>query len=584
MSASTSAVDAAREPSEPWHRRGTLVRSARLWSGIVLMLFAATHFVNHAVGVFGVDAMTAVQQWRVAFWRSPPGTVLLFGAAAVHVSFALGRAIRRRSWRMPWMEALQIALGVTIPFLLIGHVVATRVLTTIGGGDDAYVHVLRNLWPGLAWNQSLLLIVVWVHGVIGLYFAFHVRAWFRPFRIPFAVLAVLIPALSLAGFVAAGREALSRETPQQVITEQQYALYLSSMSTGWMLLYAAAALVLSAVAIGLVRARLRSRITIRYLGHGEVAAKPGSTLLEISRDNSIPHPSACGGRGRCSSCRVVVLQGLDAIPSPADIERRMLDRIGAPPQVRLACQVRPNADLDVRILFAAKRTSPDVIGLGGGEDEGSMQDMTVLFADIRGFSTLARNQLPVDLLQLLNRVMGEMIQAVEAREGRIAMMQTDGVMAVFGLGRSARTGSRAALHAATDMLKAVHLINKDIRAAFPQPIRIGIGVHSGQAVLAQADDGAGAQRMVVIGETVVIASRLEEATKEMAADCVVSVDTIAAAGLSPPASGERQVHYKNGSQPVSAYAFSDRQDMRALLGRGGQGAVAPAASAAQAVG
>ena len=118
-----------------------------------------------------------------------------------------------------------------------------------------------------------------------------------------------------------------------------------------------------------------------------------------------------------------------------------------------------------------------------------------------------------------------------------------------------------------DILKAVHLVNKDIRAALPLPVRVGIGIHSGSVILSQAEDNAGGQRMVVIGEAVVVASRLEEVTKEFAADCVISTRTITAAGLSPPSTPERPVHYKNGATPVLVHAFGDRQELRSLLGR-----------------
>lgn len=556
---------ATKPALESWRSYHAAERAARLWSGIVLMVFATTHFLNHALGVFGVDAMTAVQDWRSALWRSWPGTLLLYGSLAVHVALSLRRAVGRRTWRMPPLEAMQIMLGLLIPVLLVGHVVGTRVMSSVGL-EDAYVNELRYLWPNNALTQSIALAIVWVHGVIGIYYAFHVRPWFRPLRIPFAVVSAMIPLLALAGFVAAGREAQGLAVPPENWTAEQLAFQGKAMGYGWMAIAAVLALAAGAVVLRLVMARLGQRVTIRYMGHGEVAASPGQTLLEISRANAIPHPSACGGRGRCSSCRVLVLDGVDKAPAPSGLERRMLERIRAPKQVRLACQLRPAADMNVRVLLGAHPGPTDGRDIGEQLDWGVEQDLVVLFADMRGFSTLARNQLPADLIVLLNRVMGEMTQAIESRGGQIATVQTDGVMAVFGMGGKARAGAKAALHAAADVLKAVHLVNKDIRASLPLPIRVGIGIHAGEVILSRGADSGG-QRMIVIGETVVIASRLEEATKELAADCVVSSRAIAAAGLSAPREGERPIHYKNGESPVPAYAFADRQDLRRLLGR-----------------
>jgi adenylate cyclase len=64
-------------------------------------------------------------------------------------------------------------------------------------------------------------------------------------------------------------------------------------------------------------------------------------VLETSRAGGIAHASVCGGRGRCSTCRIRITRGLSALPPPSPDERRVLDRVGAPPNVRLACHVRP---------------------------------------------------------------------------------------------------------------------------------------------------------------------------------------------------------------------------------------------------
>jgi adenylate cyclase len=564
---STSLPESAMVADEPWYGLRTIERSSRLWSGVVLMVFVTSHLLNHALGIFGVEVMGWAQEWRIMVWRSWPGTILLFGAVAVHVSLAIRRAVSRRTWRMPPMEALQIVLGILIPVMLLGHVVGTRVLSSLAEIDDSYVNVLRFLWPANALMQSLALVVVWSHGIIGLHYAFHIRRWYKPLRGVLTILAILIPVLALAGFVAAGREAARLSAPLENWTAEQLALQSTAFANGRMAILAVLALAVGWIAFRLIRSRLTAHVAIRYTGHGEVHATPGMTLLEISRANRIPHPSACGGRGRCSSCRVLVIEGQDGLEPPNGIEQRMLDRIKASQHVRLACQIRPKADLGVRVLLESKQGLADGGGVGDAIDWGSEEELTVLFADMRGFATLAQNQLPEDLIILLNRVMGEMTQAVEARDGRIAMIQTDGIMAVFGMNGKSRAGSRAALHAAADILKAVHLVNKDIRAALPLPIRVGIGIHSGEVILSRAEDNAGGQRMVVIGEAVVVASRLEEVTKEFAADCVISTRTITAAGFSPPASAERQVHYKNGSSPVLVHAFGDRQELRSLLGR-----------------
>ena len=89
----------------------------------------------------------------------------------------------------------------------------------------------------------------------------------------------------------------------------------------------------------------RRRIRISYPDGRIVQVPRGFSVLEASRFAGIPHASVCGGRGRCSTCRIrIALEGAElAAPSPA--EQKLLQRVGAPPNVRLACQLRPIATI-----------------------------------------------------------------------------------------------------------------------------------------------------------------------------------------------------------------------------------------------
>ena len=131
----------------------------RLASGLVLLAFAATHFINHALGIVSLGAMERGREVFLAAWRSPPGTLLLYGAFLVHIALALAKLYQRRSLRMPPWQALQIALGLTIPLLLTVHVVGTRGLH-LAGVEDGYAYLLLVLWPDGAVRQGLMLLVV----------------------------------------------------------------------------------------------------------------------------------------------------------------------------------------------------------------------------------------------------------------------------------------------------------------------------------------------------------------------------------------------------------------------------------------
>ena len=91
--------------------RGDLLQRLRLISGLVLFAFAGTHFLNHAVGLYGLEAMHEMEIWRTTVTRSWPGSILLGAALVTHLSLGLYKLAMRSTLRMPTWEAVQIALA-----------------------------------------------------------------------------------------------------------------------------------------------------------------------------------------------------------------------------------------------------------------------------------------------------------------------------------------------------------------------------------------------------------------------------------------------------------------------------------------
>jgi adenylate cyclase len=532
-------------------------REIRLWAGIVLFSFVTMHLLNHALGVLGLPAMEMAQHWRTWIWRTWPGTIALYGAAALHVGLAVKRIVLRRPCRMPLEEAVQILLGLAIPVLVVEHAIGTRYAHAELGIDDSYSSVLQRIYPAnVAW-QTTLVLVAWFHGVIGLHYVFRHRPWFGRVREIGFALAFAIPLLAIAGFVAAGREAALLLPASAPLAPEQIEGLDRAVALSRELLVAAG-LLLVAMMIGVMVVRaMRGIVPIRYVGHGEVAIRPGTTLLEASRQNCIPHPSLCGGRGRCSTCRVLVLSGQDTLPPPTPAERTVLRRISAPASVRLACQIRPLHPISVQILLPATARE---VGLDWEEETykwGVERQVTILFVDIRGFTTLSKKQLPADTVLLVNRFLSEITQAVEAHGGRLGMYLSDGAMAIFGLDGQKGMGSRSAIAAGRDMLRAVRMLNREFGSALPMPLRIGIGIHSGPAMIARVGDDERGYIVTALGETVSIASRLENATKEMLADMLVSEAAVHASGLRLSGATVRDVPMRDRDEPIKAYAYSD---------------------------
>ena len=532
-------------------------REIRMWAGLVLFAFVTMHLLNHALGVLGVPAMEAAQGWRVWLWRTWPGTIALYGAAALHAGLALKRIAFRRACRMPLEEGVQIVLGLAIPILVLEHAIGTRYGSSALGTEDSYRTVLLVLYPGhVAW-QTALVLVAWFHGVIGIHYIVRHKAWFARVReIGFAV-AFAVPLLAIAGFVSAGREALALYAPAKTLRPDQITGLESAVQLSQQLLIGAAVVLLATMAGVAVTRRMKGLVPVHFVGHGEVALRPGSTLLEASRESCIPHPSLCGGRGRCSTCRVLVLSGHEKLPEPTPAERKVLTRISAPASVRLACQIRPQHPLSVQVLLPAITREA---GLDWEEETykwGVDRKVAILFVDIRGFTTLARKQLPADTVLLVNRFLQEITQAVEAHDGRIGMYLSDGAMAIFGLGGQKGMGCRDAIAAGRAMLRVAGMLNAELGSALPMPFRIGIGIHCGSAVIARVGDEERGYTITALGETVSIASRLENATKEMLADMLVSDDALQASRVKLPGSTVREVPMRSHDEPIRAHAFSE---------------------------
>lgn len=349
--------------------RGSGLQRLRLASGLTLMAFAATHFSNHAVGLVSLEAMHRVQELRTAVTRSWPVSIILLLALVTHVALGLYKLSRRETWRMPVWEALQIAIGLSIPFLLFPHIVNTRVAHAVFGANDIYLYELVRLWPDSAVLQSSLLVLVWVHGCIGIHYWLRLSESYSRFAPFLLIVAVLLPVLALTGFAVAGMRATD-------IMSDPAAFAALKARTHWPNAQDAATMAmlrdivrwgfgaLAAVAIGIAFLRYqretakRGPAKVSYLDGPAVEFTPGMTLLEISRSAGVPHASLCGGRGRCSTCRVRIETGLASLSPPAGVEAATLRAIDTPPNVRLACQIRPSNALTVAVVSRPGVHSP----------------------------------------------------------------------------------------------------------------------------------------------------------------------------------------------------------------------------------
>jgi adenylate cyclase len=489
-----------------------------------------------------------VQTVRSDLWRSWPGTILLYGAAAVHIGLALWKLVLRRTFRMSSWEAAQIVLGLSIPLLIAAHVASTRLHSTLNGGDDTYNVVLRSIWPDAAPDQTLLLLIVWLHAMMGFHFWLRVQPWYSAWSPLLLGLAVLVPTLAVTGWIEGARQAELAFPGPPIPPElaEPRALLMGRVKAGVWIAFALLGFAILALRLGV---RWRGGATITYPGGRRVRAAPGATLLEISRAAGVPHASICGGRGRCTTCRVLVVEGIDRLPPPDATEAAALGRIHAPAAVRLACQIRPEHSLTVRPLIPFREAN----ATAGRDAErwGVERRITIMFADLRGFTSLAERLYPYDSVFLLNRYFETMSEAVERNGGAVDKFLGDGIMALFGVAPARGSGSRDALLAARDMLASLDRLNEEFGPTLPARLRMGLGIHTGPAVLGRVGVQTGG--LTALGDSVNIASRLESLNKEFDATLVVSDAALRASGLVIPGAETREVAVRGRGETLTVH-------------------------------
>lgn len=245
------------------------------------------------------------------------------------------------------------------------------------------------------------------------------------------------------------------------------------------------------------------------------------SLLEISLKNGIPHVHACGGNGRCSTCRVLILESTVGLEPRNAIERRLAEQKGFEPNIRLACQARTRGDVAIRRLV---RDDLDVrlATTSAPPSSGREARLAILFSDVRGFTSLSEKNLPYDIIHVLDRLFVAQGDAILANGGFIDKYIGDGLMALFGLdGGDENATCLAAVRAAVQIQAAMEMVNAAVVECFGSAIDIGIGIHFGQVVVGEVGHPKKRQ-FTAIGDAVNTASRVESATKQFGAKILAS--------------------------------------------------------------
>jgi len=539
----------------------------RVASGLILFVYVFFTFVNIGLGLFSPIVQDEMQEVSTTISRSIPGTAVLYGALLVHLGLAFYAVAQRGTLRMPAREAVQTVFGLIIPFFLIAHITFTRGAHERFGLNDEYGYLIGLIWgSSSAWTQAALVLLVWVHSCIGLHVWLRGTAWWRAARGWLLGFAVFVPGFALAGFVAEGRRisALFADPAQAGLLFSEYrwpdeaafTVMINIKDQGLMIIWGL--LALSGLAY-LLRRTLRrwQSITIHYRDGPTITAPKGLTLLEMSRLGGVSHTALCGGKGRCTTCRVVIEDGAGALDAPSPSESIALSAVGAGANTRLACQHRPVQNLSVFRVFQA-----DGRQTRAHENTGEERRLAILFLDMRGFTSRTTGQLPYDVVFLLNRFFDAIVPPITQAGGTVDKYLGDGLLAVFETA-DARSSADAALSAAQGIGTALATFNEALVAKGEAEVRIGIGLHLGDIVLGAI--GAGRAPRTIIGDAVNTASRLEAKTKDLGVSLLVTNDLLDQSSSNAPHVGLIELELRGVDHPVHAKPCSDPRDLAAFL-------------------
>jgi len=556
--------------------RGISVRQVRIACGLVMFSYIFSHFFNHALGNISYATMEWWLTYHVWWWRIPIVNSTLYAAAVTHFLLGLWALYQRRHFRYAGIEITQLLLGLSIPLWLASHFGIAR----LGGlifdrPPPIYANVLFGYWslrPHMIFVQFALLTVAWMHACIGLYFWLRLKPFFK-WAAPFLLaVAVLLPPLAMIGAHHGAQEVIqlrsnpawAAKLPKPIPPAQRD--YIDEITLWYFPIGYAVAIILVFAARGArsLNERRRGSFTVSYPDR-QVRVPKGMSVLEASLRFKVPHASVCGGRARCSTCRVRVVSDRGGLPRPSGREAFVLARVGVSqnPAIRLACQLRPETDVAVIPLLSAN------IGAGFVRNKqrihiGEERYIVSLFIDMRGSTMLAEARLPFDIIFLINRFLGAASQAVLDAGGQPNQFVGDGMLALFGLDVDPATASRQAMRAAANIAANVEHMNYQFTNELRDPIQFGIGIHGGDVII--GDIGFRDHTVfTALGDAVNVAARLQDMTKSLNCQVVISDETFKGSGVAIDGLPLTQVAIRGREESMQVRTATDATVLAGLL-------------------
>ena len=246
------------------------------------------------------------------------------------------------------------------------------------------------------------------------------------------------------------------------------------------------------------------------------------TILTASIRKEIPHLSACGGVGKCSTCRINILSGLKNCSERTEHEIKLAKRLNLPDTIRLACQTKVCGKVKYRRLLLDKRDLSLNSQLSSKKtgSVGTVRNLTIMFCDIKGFTPFSESLSAYDVIFILNRYFSIMREIILKNGGEVNNYIGDAILAIFGLKESRQQILRT-VNTGLQMLKAMDEFKKYLKDAYDRTFDMRIGIHNGEVIVGSVGYGDD-KKLTVIGDVVNIASRIEATNKDAGTRLLIS--------------------------------------------------------------
>ena len=519
----------------------TLEHKLRLYSGLVIAFFLTLHLLNAGLGIVSLSVTDALGVVLFDFWSIPLFGALLYGSFIVHIGLMFVGLYRRRSLRMAKWNILQYVLAIALPVLLLSHVLGTRGAFQYADVTTSYTKVVSFIWtdPQRVLRQYALIGIAWGHMAIGIHYWLRPKKGYSRWMPVLYPLCLFIPLFASAGFLSAGFESLDQfvevsgvygvqTSPSQAAINLRLVLKNIEAIVLWTLGGLLIATLLSRMVRSVIE-RKKGGFVLNHTSSSKlISGRKNQTVLEVLREAGIAHAAVCGGRGRCTTCRIRVSDHELPLEPPELLEVRALKRVSMEPNVRLACQFKPTQNLTISPLLPADvsaHAARQSMGVVGRE-----QQVVCLFVDMRNSTALGEKKLPYDVVFILNQFFFQLDAALRETNGHYATFNGDGLMALYGLESNLEDGCRDALKGAVEIQYRIKKLNEWLKGELDTPLQIGMGIHCGGAIVGTMGP-PNAPTISAIGDNINIAARLESLSKDYDTLLVVSEDVLNKAGI-----------------------------------------------------